>query len=479
VNSEFPVGIKSFGVCLPRLRMSRGAIADAHAWALPSLRGLGKGEKAICNWDEDVITMAVEAARDCLRGADRTKLTALDLASTTAPYADLQNAALVAAALRAPAAIACADFSGSIRAGLSALLRGGADDRLVIAAEKRASKPGSAQEMQAGSGAAALLMGSGDDLLARLLDSEAVAAPFVDHFRQSDQKFDYNWEERWIRDEGVAKILPPAVARLLQRLGRTASDIAWFGFSGGPVGGDKQLAKVLSIAPERLLPDLQGKVGDTGTAQPLLQLVAALEAAQPGDLIVIASFASGCEVVAFEMLRKPTVTGRRGLAGALARGIPETAYLKLLSSEGHLEIDWGMRAERDSKTAMTELYRSVDQILGFCGGRCQQCDAIQFPRLPACVNCGAVDSQQPHPLAEESARVATYTADWLMYTPAPPLYVGLVQFDNGARVLMEMVDVGPQGIDVGTPLEMVFRIKERDKRRHFDRYFWKATPAGV
>jgi len=23
---------------------------------------------------------------------------------------------------------------------------------------------------------------------------------------------------------------------------------------------------------------------------------------------------------------------------------------------------------------------------------------------------------------------------------------------------------------------MVFRIKERDQMRHFDRYFWKATP---
>jgi uncharacterized OB-fold protein len=41
---------------------------------------------------------------------------------------------------------------------------------------------------------------------------------------------------------------------------------------------------------------------------------------------------------------------------------------------------------------------------------------------------------------------------------------------------MEMVDVGPAGIDVGTRLEMRFRIKERDRLRHYDRYFWKASP---
>jgi uncharacterized OB-fold protein len=41
---------------------------------------------------------------------------------------------------------------------------------------------------------------------------------------------------------------------------------------------------------------------------------------------------------------------------------------------------------------------------------------------------------------------------------------------------MEITDVGPKGIDVGTPLEMRFRIKERDRLRGYDRYFWKAVP---
>ncbi len=55
--------------------------------------------------------------------------------------------------------------------------------------------------------------------------------------------------------------------------------------------------------------------------------------------------------------------------------------------------------------------------------------------------------------------------------------MGLVQFDCGARVLMEIVDVGADGIDVGTSVGMTFRIKERDRLRGWDRYLWKATPA--
>jgi uncharacterized OB-fold protein len=57
--------------------------------------------------------------------------------------------------------------------------------------------------------------------------------------------------------------------------------------------------------------------------------------------------------------------------------------------------------------------------------------------------------------------------------------VGFVQFSNGARILMEVVDVGTNGLDVGTPLKFVYRIKERDRVRGYNRYFWKATPTVV
>ena len=475
------VGIKSFGAYVPKRRMLRAAVAAAHAWSFPALRALGKGERSMCGWDEDAITMAVEAGRDCLRGTSASVLSELTLASTTAPYADLNNAVLVAAALQLPKAASAADATGSTRAGLTAISRacraGAEGDSLIIASDRRSGKPGSAHEMQYGCGAGALMIGSGEELIARFLGAETVSVPFISNFRAAAEEFDYGWEERWIRDEGISKIVPAAVSRLLQRLAIDTERVRLFGMAGGPTGSDKLTAKTLGLAPDRVVPDLQGTVGDTGAAHAALLLVAALERAKPGDVIVIAAFAQGCEVVAFEMLNPAAIAGRRGLSGSIAHRIEETAYLKLLSFDGHIALDWGMRAETDNKTALTQLYRSADQILGFIGGKCQRCAAVQFPRMPACVNCGAIDSQVPFALADEPAKVVTHTADWLMYTPSPPLYVGLVQFDVGARLLMEIVDVGPAGLDVGSPLSMVFRIKERDQMRHFDRYFWKATPS--
>jgi uncharacterized OB-fold protein len=104
---------------------------------------------------------------------------------------------------------------------------------------------------------------------------------------------------------------------------------------------------------------------------------------------------------------------------------------------------------------------------------------VQFPQLVYCVNqeCRAPSGDfGSTSLADEPARLFTYTADWLSYYPSPPMYVGFVDFDIGARVLMEIVDVGTTGLEVGTPLKMAYRIKDIDHARGYPRYFWKATP---
>jgi 3-hydroxy-3-methylglutaryl CoA synthase len=43
------VGILAFGAYLPRLRLSRKAVAEANAWFNPALKGLAKGERTMCN----------------------------------------------------------------------------------------------------------------------------------------------------------------------------------------------------------------------------------------------------------------------------------------------------------------------------------------------------------------------------------------------------------------------------------------------
>ena len=93
------IGIVSYGGYIPRLRLNRMSIYQQIGWLAPALIMVAQGERSMCNWDEDSLTMAVASARDCLKGMDKRSIDALYLASTTMPFADRLNAGIVATAL--------------------------------------------------------------------------------------------------------------------------------------------------------------------------------------------------------------------------------------------------------------------------------------------------------------------------------------------------------------------------------------------
>jgi len=142
-------------------------------------------------------------------------------ASTSAPFADRQSSSVVAAALGLDTGIAALDVAQSQRAGTSALLlalastQAAGTESLVVAAEHRRCKPGSARELLYGDGAAALTIGH-DGVVAKVLGAASSTHDFVDHYRRALDGFDHDWEERWVRDEGYLKLVPPVVADALR-----------------------------------------------------------------------------------------------------------------------------------------------------------------------------------------------------------------------------------------------------------------------
>ncbi len=227
------LGILAIGGYLPKARLQRTDIANANAWFNPALKGLAKGERTMANWDEDSVTMAVEAGRDCLTGIDRNIVAGIYMASTSFPFQDRQNAGIVADALNLSTRIQTLDISSSQRAGSSALLtalqsiHSAEGPILVSASEKRRTRAASPLELTTGDGAAAVLVGEGEPI-ARYIGGHTEAVDFVDHFRGEGETFDYSWEERWVRDEGYMKIAPNAINNLLDKVGVSAQDIDRF-----------------------------------------------------------------------------------------------------------------------------------------------------------------------------------------------------------------------------------------------------------
>lgn len=484
------VGITSIGAYIPRLRLQRKSIAQANAWFAPGLMAQAKGERAMANWDEDPVTMAVEAGRDCLPAADpiaeRAHIDALYFASTTMPFSDRQNAGVVAAALNLAESTASADVTSSQRAGLSALIAGldavaagRAKNVLVVASEKRKTRAAAPQELQFGDAAAAMTLGSSKPA-AKFLGAASRTVDFVDHFRGEGEEFDYSWEERWIRDEGFSKIVPATVKELLEKTGIAGSDIAHFALPCPFARLDQQLAKRCGIDPACVRDNLAATVGEAGAAHALLMLVHALQEAKPGEKILVAQFGQGCDALLFEATGEiGSLAKRGGVREALARRKEETNYMKYLAFNGLVELEKGMRAEKDNRTALTVSYRKRDMLFGLAGGRCRVCGTAQFPRSRICVNpnCKAVDSQDPYSFAERTGTILSWSADFLTFSMAPPNHYGMITFEEGGRFMADITDVEPGQIDSGTRVRMVFRVKDYDERRGYRRYFWKAVPA--
>lgn len=485
-TSHPTVGLVAYGGYVPRLRLSRAAAVEANGWFNPALKGLAKGHRSMCNWDEDALTMAVEAARDCLNGARPEDLGAVHMASTSFPFDDRQNAAIAAAALNLPSQIATMDVAASQRAGTTGLLNalkaaGQGGSTLFLAADHRRAKAAGAEELQFGDGAAAFMVGR-QDLIAELVAAEQVATDFMDHYRGQNARYDYVWEERWIRDEGFFKIVPPAVEGLLDKAGVAAADISTFVMPSAMRGVPEKIAQQVGIPADAVADTLSDRMGESGTAHALVLLAHALESAKPGDLILVVGWGQGCDALLFRATdRIGEIAPRRGVSGSLEAGREEGNYNRFLAFNGLVERDHGIRAEFQIKTPPSTLYRNREMVTGFVGGKCSVCGTVQFPKANYCVNpnCNALHSQEPHPMSEIPAEVQSWTADRLTYSPDPPNHFGMITFKEGGRLMADITDVDPGGLAVGQAMRMVFRIKTYDADRAFTHYFWKATPDGA
>ncbi len=293
------LGIAACGGYVPRLRLARRAIVEANAWFNPGLKSHAAGARAICNWDEDAMTMAVEAARDCLASDGVPELDTLLLASTTLPFLERHNAGVVRAALALPEHMMTLDVTASQRAATSALItalqarRGRPGGALVVAAEQRRARTASAQELSYGDAAAALVIAETTTPIAEFIGAHQVAVDFVDHYRGQHAPFDYQWEERWIRDEGYLKIVPRTLRGLAAATGLAAAQIGRLVI---PVGRSaaQAIAKAIGAPPQSVCDDLSQGVGDSGAAHPLVMLAHALEQAVAGEIIVAVGWGQGC-----------------------------------------------------------------------------------------------------------------------------------------------------------------------------------------
>jgi hydroxymethylglutaryl-CoA synthase len=479
------VGIKSYGAYIPWYRIDRKVIYGAMGWINPA--GLLPGEKAVASYDEDSISMAVNAAMDCLNGIDRNTIDGVYFASVSLPYKVRQNAAIIATALDLRPDIRTADFGSSTKAGTTALVAacdaikaGSAKKILVCASDCRPTKAGSSQEQAYGDAAVAILMGQ-DDVIAELQEANSLSYDFADRWMADFDRFDRTSEDRWIRDEGYTKFISEVISGLAKKRSLSSKDISKLALPSLYAREDAKIGKYFEIEPGQIQHNLLDTVGNCGTAHPLILLAAALEDSNPGDNIVVTSWGSGADALLFRVTEKVgDLKGKRkSVKRALASKNMLTNYAKYASFRNIVSVGLGMRSETGVPWDQKPLsWRNRKSLLGLVGSRCKKCGTPQYPPQRVCVNpsCKAIDEMEEYRFSDKKGQLFTYTEDYLGFTLNPPALYGMIDFEGGGRFNFEVTDCEPGSLKVGMPVEMSFRRKFVDEKRGTYFYFWKAIP---
>ncbi|HSF33324.1 MAG TPA: zinc ribbon domain-containing protein [Candidatus Tectomicrobia bacterium] len=466
-------GIVSYGAYVPLFRLGKGTAA----WESPT-------ERAVANFDEDSVTMGVAALRNALAGMDPWGIDALYFATTTQPYAEKQSATTIGWGANLRTDIFTVDCTDSLRAGTNALklaldaTRAGSAQRVaVVAADNRLAQPRSAFERAFGDGAAALVVGT-NELIATIEDHVSFSHEIMDTWRPADDEMVRSWEDRFRLEKGFIESLRESSSKALKKFGTTAKDYSKVIFSAPDARAHREATRALGLEAAQVQDGLFSALGNTGTAFPLMLLIAAIEDAKPGDRLLLASYGDGCDVFSLQVTpEKAGLPTRRGMKAYLAAKKVLPDYEQYLKWRGLHQPDPGVRRPPMPTPSATALFRERERNLRFCAAKCRACGTVQYPPQRVCTKCGKRDDFDPVRLADKPAKLFTYALDYIAGSVDVPLAVCIVNFEGGGRALMTMTDRVIEDIEVDMPLEMSFRKLYEAEGIH--NYFWKCTPVRV
>ncbi len=467
-------GIISAGAYVPFQRLEGAAVRGV--WGA----GNPKASRPLAGFDEDPITMGTEALINA-GGWGGIDLDALYFASTSAPYAEKSSAAVVAAAADVPESAFTADMGGSLRAGtaalrvaLDAVKAGSAKRAAVVASEMRPARAGGPDELALCDGAAALIVGNGDEGDEVAAEVEAVYSwteDFIDRWRLPGEDQVSAGDAKFIQDYGYVRQTAATVEGLLAGAGATREDVGRVLIYAPDARTHAAICRKLGF-PADAYPELPlvARMGDAGAAAPLLVLSEALQSAEPGEHILIAGHGSGGDAFLLRATdRVAELKERRGVAWCAGRTRPISNYGKFLRSR---ELVAGEELNIFSSPSI--LWKESRQTMRLMAGKCRCCGEIQFPRQRLCTNCNARDDWDEVKLGRLGT-IYTFVHDHL--PPSPDGYVTMasVDIEGGGRLYGQMTDCDKEAVSVGAPVEMTFRLLH--KGEGYYNYYWKFRPA--
>lgn len=303
------VGIVSYGAYLPRFRITRREYQQTWGNCAASIK-----EKIVMDFDEDTLTMGIEAAQEALKcGINPEEIEILCWASTNPPYQEkmISGAAAVMLGLRED--IMVTEHGQSTRAGSEALLTawallsaGSGRNALVVAADVPRACPRESIEHGLGAGGVAYILGK-ENFIAEIDGFNSFVCEMLgERFRPAG---DNNLRDIGVRAFTLAsynQMVSRALQSLMEKLNKKPSDYNYLVIQEIDGRSANMVAKKLGFEEKQLAPSLlYEQTGDTGASSALLSLAAVMDQSKPGEKILLAAYGSGAGSMAVSL----TVTG--------------------------------------------------------------------------------------------------------------------------------------------------------------------------
>ncbi len=480
---------------MPRHRLDRAEIKAFFG------SGGGRGSRAVASFDEDTTTMGHAAARSALDSCAGTALAQarspsdLWFATSTPAYLDKTNAAAIHAALGLDVGVGALDFGGALRSGIGALRSALAGRRstLVVAADMRDGMPTSAEEATGGDGAAAILVGGSDtddgpgpgsagtggEVIAEFLGCGTATDEFLDRWRLPGSPRPNTSPERF-GEAAYGPVMQAAWDAALADSGVEPGDVGRLLVAGMNARALQRNLRVFGAAAKQadgpandLAAGIANRVGNTGTAHPLLLLTAALESAAPDEIIAVVTAADGAEAL---ILRATEAVASYRPTAPLQAQIDDgkaLAYGAFLSWRQMVTVAPPNRPPPSPPSAAAG-YRRRNWKFGFVGSRDRSSEMVHLPPARVSERGGAVDDMAEAPMAATQGTIASFTVDRLAYSPSPPVVFAVVDFDGGGRAPLQLTDASADEVTVGGRVEPTFRRLFTADEVH--NYFWKVRP---
>lgn len=130
-----------------------------------------------------------------------------------------------------------------------------------------------------------------------------------------------------------------------------------------------------------------------------------------------------------------------------------------------------------SALSVPRYWRESKYLYKLIGSKCKKCGKIHFPHRAVCRNCHS-QSVENHKLSARG-KVLTYTIVRSApegYEKMVPYAVGIIELEDGIRVLSQVVDCNPEEIKIGMPVELTFRKVKEDGQEGIIEYGYKFRP---